>query len=283
MWELQANDGVSTSNTGQGFYFLFRYGAPQGGNSTPVVNGLFRCDVKFGGAMLIRSAGGFQEDDQRKSWVLNGGYKSLVVGVSVPQYIFQNYNVTTKKYGFMNWTLERQESDWKLGGAVFYSGVTKYRFNIADSLHVATTYRDNTSLPMNFTVIRYADVLLMYAEACYKANGDVATQAVIDCMNFIRDRARGTVTPSATLPKYTDQITIDDILNERKLELCFESVRWFDLARTGKLFEKYNELPLSGTSSHPVITDEKYYLYPIPQAQIDGSLNKEGFFQNYGF
>ena len=66
-------------------------------------------------------------------------------------------------------------------------------------------------------------------------------------------------------------------------ELCFESLRWFDLARTGQLDVRYNKniddgmMPPNYTPSK---IDEHDYLWPIPQQQIDRSTNKEGFFQN---
>jgi hypothetical protein len=89
------------------------------------------------------------------------------------------------------------------------------------------------------------------------------------------------------LPPYDKTtLTMENILNERKLELCFENIRWFDLARTGKLLEKYNlaiPAPAQNMTTHPIITDTKHYLYPIPQSQIDVSLNKTDMFQNYGY
>jgi hypothetical protein len=269
MWELQANDGIATSNPGKGF-FLFNYGGSGGGSALPKLNGLFNKKMLSGGALLIRSEGGYQEDDLRKAWVLNGGYKSLVKGVMVPQYAYAVYSYANKKYSFLNYTVERQESDWKILN-IFYSGVTKFRFNINDSLQTPTVFNDASSLPLNFTVIRYADVVLMYAEACYKVNSNTADAETVRCMNLIRDRARGT--------------TLHNILNERKLELCFESIRWFDLARTGKLIEIFNNPATSSTGQQqrPLLTDEKCYLLPIPQNQIDVSTDKTGFFQNCGY
>ena len=287
MWELQANDGTATSNPGKGF-FLFSYGGSGGGSALPKLNGLFNKRMLSGGALLIRSEGGYQEDDLRKAWVLNGGYKGTVkingVNTLVPQYDYMVFSYATKKYSFLNRTVELQETNWKSTN-IFYSGVTKFRFNINDSLQTPTIFNDASSLPLNFTVIRYADVLLMYAEACYKVNGNTADAETVRCMNLIRDRARGTTLPSATLPVYDTSLTFDNILNERKLELCFESIRWFDLARTGKLIEIFNNPATStmGQQQRPQLTDEKCYLLPIPQTQIDVSTDKTGFFQNCGY
>jgi hypothetical protein len=57
------------------------------------------------------------------------------------------------------------------------------------------------------------------------------------------------------------------------LELCFEEWRWFDLKRTGRL---KNTLILDGKA-----WDDKFLLFPIPQAEIDASNGK--ITQNPGY
>jgi starch-binding outer membrane protein, SusD/RagB family len=171
-----------------------------------------------------------------------------------------------------------------------WMGITKYRFNNGE-LKAMVPFTDWSNLPMNFAVIRYADVLLMYAEASLKANGGVATQAAVDAINQVRNRARGVDNAGNQIPEsetpdfknYTiATLTLDAILEERKLELCFESIRWFDLVRTGQLIQKYYEPVIPGDYAQGVITEDNY-LFPLPQAQVDRSENKEGFFQNPGY
>ncbi|WP_298109050.1 RagB/SusD family nutrient uptake outer membrane protein [uncultured Bacteroides sp.] len=73
-----------------------------------------------------------------------------------------------------------------------------------------------------FPVMRYADVLLMMAEACVQTGTD---QAVADeCVNKVRTRAR---------LASKSNVTMDDIKKERQLELCMEGVRFLDLRRWG--------------------------------------------------
>jgi hypothetical protein len=77
------------------------------------------------------------------------------------------------------------------------------------------------SISANFRVMRYAEVLLMAAEACLQS-GDAA--GALDFINQIRTRAK--LTPLT-------QITLDDIKKEKRLELCFEQTRYQDLIRWG--------------------------------------------------
>lgn len=116
----------------------------------------------------------------------------------------------------------------------------------------------------DFPVIRYADVLLIYAEANNELdNPDVAHEYI----NMIRKRARFDGTNYLnTVPDYVG-LNKDDfrnaILEERKLEFVAEGQRWFDLVRMNKLT---TEVP----KAKPTVTpsaDQKSF--PIPQREID--------------
>ncbi|MFS4456151.1 RagB/SusD family nutrient uptake outer membrane protein [Maribacter sp. 2304DJ31-5] len=118
----------------------------------------------------------------------------------------------------------------------------------------------------NIIVIRYADVLLMLAEALneigYQASGDAFTY-----LNQVRSRAGASTLTFTDLP---DQTAFRDwIAEERRLELAFENHRWFDLIRTGKALEVMNSAANAGSFAFTV--EAHQLLYPIPQAQIDAS------------
>lgn len=301
MWELQANDGQATANPNRGFRFLYNYGIFAGNTMVTAYNAIWAKNIMFAPSLLLRGTqsinnqmqyvGGYEESDVRKAWTLSGG---LMVtdgsGVAHPQYWRAMYNTGTKVFSPTVKTgksVALQESSW-LSDSWYYTCVTKFRFFLDAPLDTLTSYSDINSLPLNFTVIRYADVLLMLAEAEIKANDGVATDLAAECMNLVRARSTNSANPAALteLPLYDKStLTIDNVMNERKLELCFENIRWFDLARTGQLLQKYNlAIPDPSTlTTHPVITDTKVYLYPFPQSQIDLSLNKENMFQNYGY
>lgn len=81
---------------------------------------------------------------------------------------------------------------------------------------------------MNYPLLRYADVLLVMAEAKAQADGGTTTDAdAIDAYYKVRNRAM----PDEAKPS---SITADDVLKERILELCFETQTWYDLLRTRK-------------------------------------------------
>lgn len=100
--------------------------------------------------------------------------------------------------------------------------------------------------PVNYRVIRYADVLLMAAEANYQT-GNAARAGQL--VNQIRQRA--------TIPGINVN-SIEKIYNERRLELSGEGHRFFDLVRTGQAAQYI-----------PGFVVGKHELFPIPQVEID--------------
>ena len=85
--------------------------------------------------------------------------------------------------------------------------------------------------PHHFPVLRYSDVLLMYAEAENKLSP--GSPNALAAVNQVRERANAT--PLA------GPITETLIQEERRLELCFEGLRKYDLIRWGILEEKIND------------------------------------------
>ena len=260
MWDLQFNAVNPT-----GSYFLKVYGMKNTAgdvNSRVLTNGCGLTQIYYPYSMYTS----YKTGDTRRDWNLTT----------------QRYDATAKKY----FTFNPNQGPTNYG-TQSWMAIIKYRFN-NDSLHKAIAYTDRFNLPMNFHLIRYADVLLMLSEADLRYNGGVATTVAVNAINEVRNRARGydisgnPINESLTplFPNFTTAtLTADLILEERKLELCYEGYRWFDLVRTGKLIEKYNEPSLGVESKQAVIT-ENYYLNPLPQTQIDLTTNPEGFFQN---
>ena len=126
----------------------------------------------------------------------------------------------------------------------------------------------------NFYVARYADLLLIRAEA--KVNlGDYTGAAAL--VNQVRTRVN---LPDITISSKEDGI--NKILKERKLELAFEGERWFDLKRTGKAVEILsNRKDGNGNViSFAKNINQNRLLWPIPQSQID---NNPNLTQNPGY
>lgn len=131
----------------------------------------------------------------------------------------------------------------------------------------------NTDL--NTHILRYAEILLIRAEAILGANSSTSDPVALADINAVRGRAG--------LPALTS-ITLDDILQERRMELVIESAdRWFDLARisrtkaieilsnTDRAFLADRDDPTSGTEGGGtfITPSEQDFLLPLPQVETD--------------
>jgi hypothetical protein len=118
---------------------------------------------------------------------------------------------------------------------------------------------------LNIGILRYADVLLMAAEAANELGGPANTTKALDYLEQVRFRARQG--NAAILPKVvvTDQAQLRDIIHrERRVELAMENERFYDLVRWDK--------------AQAVLGAQGYQArnryYPIPQSAIDKSNGK---------
>ena len=114
----------------------------------------------------------------------------------------------------------------------------------------------NPSSPYNFPVLRYADLLLIHAEASLKGGGLDA--AALESYNAVRNRAG-----LEDVASFTEE----DILLQRQYELLGEFHRWFDLVRTktaASAFAKIVSVPDKAGFS-----PTKHYKLPLPQSAVD--------------
>lgn len=123
----------------------------------------------------------------------------------------------------------------------------------------------------DIVLIRYADILLMYAEAMNEANGP--SQQVIDAINLVRERTGIEMPP---IVNTFDQDGLrEQIRHERRVELAGEGLRFFDIKRwkIAHIVVPAQIVPGSVTESTPDGThrvfEQKQYLWPIPQSEID--------------
>ncbi|GAB3641607.1 RagB/SusD family nutrient uptake outer membrane protein [Spirosoma arcticum] len=108
----------------------------------------------------------------------------------------------------------------------------------------------------NYPIIRYPDVLLMYAEALNEqAAGNADAYAVV---NRIRSRAGLSALAGLTQDQFRDAVLL-----ERRLELAFEGHRWYDLARTKRLVAAVK------AQNPSIVVQDRHYLFPIPQTERD--------------
>ena len=111
----------------------------------------------------------------------------------------------------------------------------------------------------NFPIFRYAEILLIYAEALNEQSP--GNPQAYEAVDRIRKRAGLDPLPAGL----TQDAFRDSVLKERRLELAFEGHRRYDLLRTGRLIERLNK-------QNPAIKVQPFHtLFPIPQDERDAN------------
>ncbi|PXY01698.1 hypothetical protein DF185_09525 [Marinifilum breve] len=134
---------------------------------------------------------------------------------------------------------------------------------------------DKNYTGINFPILRYADILLMKAEALNNLN---RTSEAIPYLNMIRNRA-GLADIDASLVSSVADFH-EELMTERLREFCFEGIRKHDLIRWGVLVEKLQELKTEMQAANIASSrewlyrssdnvEEKHYLLPIPLKEMN--------------
>lgn len=147
-----------------------------------------------------------------------------------------------------------------------------YLFKHFDILAQTST----TSSGLNWTLLRYPEVLLTYAEAANEAG--VESTSILNAINLVRKRAE--LPPVVGLSK--DELR-ETIWRERWYELSFENKTWYDMVRLRKAFNvstKKFEPYIGHKFSYGPTLSEKELLFPIPTAEIR---NNNKLKQNKGY
>ncbi len=144
-----------------------------------------------------------------------------------------------------------------------YTGYNLRKFLVAKS--VANAYDNN---PLNFPVLRYADVLLMKAEALNELGKttDAQLPASNDNATLNKVRARAGLGNVSGLNQSDLRMKI---LHERRMELAFEGQRWFDLIRVNDGQYGIDFLHSIGKTNMTT----KHLLFPVPQKERDANPN----------
>ena len=138
---------------------------------------------------------------------------------------------------------------------------------------------DRTKTPVtdqNIIHLRYADVLLMFAEAKNEVSGPDAT--IYDALDAIRTR-KSVEMPRVDQTVYNTQDKLRDfILHERRVELALEGQRYYDLKRRNLTEAKL--APLKNPAGVPLKFGEKNNALPFPQDELDKNKQLQ---QNTGY
>ncbi len=145
-------------------------------------------------------------------------------------------------------------------------GLPNPRYN--HKVHPSTSFVNQigrrTAFWMNIRLLRYADVVLMFAEASNELGGETNIADARNALNSVRARARAgnnNILPDVTT---TDQALLREaIRHERRIELAMEHDRFFDIVRWGISGQVMLE------AGKPNFNAARDRILPIPQVQID--------------
>lgn len=190
-------------------------------------------------------------------------------------------------FGLVDRGTEKIRPSWSLN-KLYIAGDKRKANTINDTLITPTTPGTKTFYPygvkfaakhlldnsgQDIPVMRFADVLLLHAEALYNSNDKAGA---LIALNRVRQRAFGDASHNYTAADIAAPADfLDKLLLERQLELAFEGERWFDLVRTGKFLtvmtkEERLYVPANNAAQTVTLTPQDYMaVFPIPQPQID--------------
>lgn len=151
--------------------------------------------------------------------------------------------------------------------------VTKYLPNGESGGDDGKTFVSDATLAGNdWIVLRYADVLLMHVEAIMAGGNSTSNGSALQSFQLVQDRAF-----PATAPNVKSEVTKDELILERRVELAFENHRLFDLIRFGVAESVLSEF----SAANGLGFTASDLLLPIPQREIN--LSKGLMSQNPGY
>ena len=160
----------------------------------------------------------------------------------------------------------------ELGGTIKFWYSSKY----ADSTAVYERLESDPRFSRAYyKLIRFANVLLMYAEVENELNNG-PTASAIEALERVQKRAyKGNEDRIPANPSDYAGFKLS-VENERRKELYFEGYRWYDLVRTGKLKEMVEAAPYGPFGTKYPTVEEKHYLFPIPNKAFRYNTDYQG-------
>jgi hypothetical protein len=214
------------------------------------INEVFTMESEFGPEMMWSFISNYADPaTSPQIWTSMRGWGDI----SVQTEWLDKYPEQPRKHAYFELENSEGVSFRELGQL---AGVKKYQYDPEEDFEAGRS-------TINVPILRFADVLLIFAEADNMAKGG-PTQEAVDAVNKIIDRANGYVENPAH-PRLTTSMSTEEfdtaVIEERNYELCFEYDRWFDLVRKRILREKTREAVRQNFS-------EADYLFPIPENDL---------------
>jgi len=175
-------------------------------------------------------------------------------------------------YGIYTTTLNKIVSEWDVKDYRKDYNLLKYNFGMGDNTYLMAKFYDpdapNSGGAGNSNpLIRYADVLLLYAEATTMATGTPTSEAM-EMLNRVHRRAYGYDPKTTSIVDFnlqdyaTKQLFLDLLVKERGYETMNEGKRWLELVRMGIAKKTIKEVK-------GIDIAEKHFLFPIPTTEFD--------------
>lgn len=123
-----------------------------------------------------------------------------------------------------------------------------------------------TGTGVNFPMMRYSDILLMYAEASYYYNGNAATAEARDALKQVRQRAIPTLSDGDFDQYLSTKNFLDALKDERRWEFVGEGIRKWDLIRWGELHTAITEVKALSQN----IYDNRSYNFEFKTRVVNG-------------
>lgn len=219
----------------------------------------------------------FEEKDHRiyegvlHAWIRDGSDTSWGGGSYFPNFGIWQKRVENREAPYDNADVT---SSWRCDGAgseQFFAFQTKYLQQISD--------RTLSRTDANYPFLRYADVLLILAEAANELNGP--TQEAVNALNLVRERSNATprdieqfeegtlVKVDGVNTKVSPKASLRSaIIEERAMELALEGDRRWDLIRWGIYLPAMNALGGADEVGNVKERSEKHLLFPIPTLEV---------------
>ena len=175
-------------------------------------------------------------------------------------------------YGVYTTTENQLITDWDVKDYRKDYNLLLFDFGMGDNTYLLTKYHDANApgasgAACDYPLIRYPDILLLYAEMAMRVTGS-PTEDAMEKINMVHRRAYGydPMTSSEVdfeLKDYsTSEKFLELILKERMYEQFNEGKRWFDLIRLGIVKEQIKRVK-------GLDIQEKHLLFPIPQTEFN--------------